>query len=249
MDTTLVTVTVLSMGMAAAMSAIVWRMLRGERQRSSARVAALTALSTDASAKGPQPRVDIDLPMRESAATTTQAMFVEREPASPWGPRFAVMAAVALIGTSVVLFALAARGQQAAPAGKAPAASAAPAAAIGAGGLELLSLRDSREPGDGAKSKSGGLTITGLVRNPRDGAALERVTVTAFTFDANGAFLASGRALIDVTALAPGDESPFVVTVPVSDAVARYRIGFRDDAGRVIAHVDRRQQGPIAANW
>src|SRR5690242_14676367 len=110
MDTTLVTVTVLSMAMAAAMSAIVWRMLRGERLRSSARVAALTALSTEASAKSaPQPRVDIDLPMRESAATSAQPMFVEREPASPWGPRFAVMAAVALIGTSVVLFTLAAR--------------------------------------------------------------------------------------------------------------------------------------------
>jgi hypothetical protein len=246
MDTTLVTVTVLSMGMAAAMSAIVWRMLRSERLRSSARVAALTALSTEAPAK---PRVDIDLPMRESAAATLPAMFVERDPASPWGPRFAVMGAVGLIGTSVVLFTLAAHAQKAAPAHNAPAVNAAATAATASGGLELLSLRDSREPGNAAKSKPGGLTITGLVRNPRDGTALNRVTVTAFTFDANGAFLASGRALIDVTALAPGDESPFVVTVPVSDAVARYRIGFRDDAGRVIAHVDRRQQGPIAANW
>ncbi len=250
MDTTLVTVTVLSMGMAAAMSAIVWRMLRIERQRSSARVAALTALTADASATAaPQPRVDIDLPMRERVGADTPAMFVERDPASPWGPRFAVMAAVALILTSVVLFALAARrAQTSPPARKASAATAAPVAASAPGGLELLSLRDSREPVSGA-GKPAGLTITGLVRNPRQGSALNRVTVTAYTFDANGAFLASGRALIDVTALAPGDESPFVVTVPVSDSVARYRIGFRDDAGRVIAHVDRRQQGPIAANW
>src|SRR5437588_779208 len=43
MDATLVTVTVLSMTMAAALSAIVWRMLRLERQRSNARVAALRA--------------------------------------------------------------------------------------------------------------------------------------------------------------------------------------------------------------
>jgi hypothetical protein len=35
--------------------------------------------------------------------------------------------------------------------------------------------------------------------------------------------------------------------VPVSEAVARYRIGFRDEDGHVIAHVDRRQQAPVAA--
>jgi hypothetical protein len=71
--------------------------------------------------------------------------------------------------------------------------------------------------------------------------------VTAYTFDDKGSFLASGRALIDVTALAPGDESPFVVSVPVTDTVARYRIGFRDEAGRVIAHVDKRRQATVAA--
>src|SRR5215471_3331442 len=43
MDATLVTVTVLSMTLAAALSAIVWRMLRLERQRSNARVASLAA--------------------------------------------------------------------------------------------------------------------------------------------------------------------------------------------------------------
>jgi hypothetical protein len=75
------------------------------------------------------------------------------------------------------------------------------------------------------------------------------VTVTAYTFDENGSFLASGRALIDVTSLSGGDESPFVVSVPVNETVARYRIGFRGEDGRVIAHVDRRQTGPIAANW
>ena len=37
-----------------------------------------------------------------------------------------------------------------------------------------------------------------------------------------------------------------VVTVPVAENVARYRIGFRGDDGRVIAHVDRRQQGAVA---
>ena len=85
------------------------------------------------------------------------------------------------------------------------------------------------------------------MQNPRGGAALSRVTVTAYAFDDKGSFLASGRALIDVAALAPGDESPFVVSIPVTETVARYRIGFRGEDGRVIAHIDKRQQAPVAA--
>jgi hypothetical protein len=115
------------------------------------------------------------------------------------------------------------------------------AATGSATGLELRSLRDSRD--------AASLKITGLVQNPRRGAPLSRVTVTAYAFDDKGSFLASGRAPIDVTALAPGDESPFVVSVPVTDAVARYRIGFRGEDGRVIAHVDKRQQAPASENW
>jgi hypothetical protein len=263
MDTTLVTVSVLSVGMAAALSVIVWRMLRDERQRSDARVAALAELAAQPavlpseinirsrdSARSHRPVSSVqpetaspplDLPIRE-APVSSGGMFVHAERSSPWGTRIAVMAGLVLVVASVILFALAAKGSvpvsHAAPAAQAGTATPQSAAA---GGLELLSLRDSRQPDT--------LTITGMVQNPRAGVPLSRVTVTAYTFDEKGSFLASGRALIDVTALAPGDESPFVVTVPVTDTVARYRIGFRTEDGRVLAHVDKRQQGPIAANW
>jgi hypothetical protein len=166
-------------------------------------------------------------------------MFTEPEQASPWGQRFAVMGALGLIAASVVLFALAASGTKTSARTATSAAAAQPTAP--AAGLELLSLRDSRQ--------ADALTITGLVHNPRGGSPLSRVTVTAYTFDDKGSFLASGRALIDVTAFAPGDDSPFVVTVPVTGTVARYRIGFRAEDGSVIAHIDKRQQAPIAANW
>ena len=161
---------------------------------------------------------------------------VEAEPeqASPWGQRFVVMAALAMVVASVVLFALAASGTRAA-AGAGAATNA--AANTPAANLELVSLRDSR--------KADALTITGLVQNPQRGTSLSRVTVTAYTFDDKGSFLASGRALIDVTMFAPGDESPFVVTVPVTGTVARYRIGFRAEDGRVISHVDKRQQASV----
>jgi len=239
MDATLVTVTVLSMTMAAALSAIVWRMLRLERQRSNARVAALTAAALGPPAPAPE---NDDLPLAAAAPVGSSPMFAERERESPWGTRFAVMAALALVVASGVLFSLAAQTPKARAARHAPAANVSEAAATPtAAQLELMSLHDARQ--------SGSLTITGLVQNPRTGVNLARVAVTAYTFDDHGSFLASGRALIDVTALAPGEESPFTVTVPVTDNVARYRIGFRDETGRVIAHVDRRQPGPVAAKW
>lgn len=219
--------------MAGALSVIVWRMLRDERARSEARVNALAALAAE-----PVARATADLPLRQAPATVG-AMFTEPEQVSPWGHRIAVMAALGLAVASVVLFTLAASGTKTSARAAAP--NAGPQASAPVAGLELLSLRDSRQADT--------LTITGLVHNPRGGSPLSRVTVTAYTFDDTGSFLASGRALIDVTAFAPGDESPFVVTVPVTGTVARYRIGFRAEDGSVIAHIDKRQQAPIAANW
>jgi hypothetical protein len=260
MDTTLVTVTLLSMAMAASLSVIVWRMLRDERQRTEARVVALTMAARPAGS-GPGTSAPETLETRpptrdlalRDAPVHSAALFTEPERSSPWGRRLAVMGGVGLVFASVILVSLAASGKSVtrstAVAGTAATASGAGVSSAAAAGLELLSLRDSRQPAT--------LTITGLVQNPRGGIALSHVTVTAYAFDDKGSFLASGRAPIDVAALTPGDESPFVVTVPVTDTVARYRIGFRGEDGRVIAHIDKRQQSPVAvlrpgseqANW
>jgi hypothetical protein len=241
MDTTLVTVTLLSMAMAASLSVIVWRMLRVERERSEARVIALTAMARVSNREARSANLDLNIrEAPQTASVSSTPMFAEREASSPWGRRLAVMAGLGLVVASVILFALTATSRNAGSSRAATsAASSQPGPSPVVAGLELLSLRDSRQPGS--------LTITGLVQNPRSGAPLSRVTVTAFAFDDKGAFLASGRALIDVTALAPGDESPFVVSVPVTEAVARYRIGFRGEDGRVIAHIDKRPQAAVAA--
>jgi hypothetical protein len=105
--------------------------------------------------------------------------------------------------------------------------------------LELMSLKQTQDGNT--------LTITGLVQNPRDGVPLMKVAATAYLFDADGSFIASGRAPLDFTLLRPGDESGFAIAVPVTTAVARYRVGFRDEDGRVIGHVDRRGNNTIAA--
>ena len=83
------------------------------------------------------------------------------------------------------------------------------------------------------------LTVSGLIRNPSSGAAVNGVTAVVFAFDRNGGFVASGRAPLEFGSLAPGDESPFVVAVPNVSDVARYRVSFRTDHG-VVRHVDRR---------
>ena len=97
--------------------------------------------------------------------------------------------------------------------------------------LELMSMRHQRQGTT--------LTVSGLVRNPSQGVAMNSVTAVVFAFDRNGAFLASGRAALDFSTLAPGEESPFVVNVPNVSDVARYRVTFRSGNG-VVRHIDKR---------
>jgi hypothetical protein len=103
--------------------------------------------------------------------------------------------------------------------------------------LELISLRHERV---GSK-----LSLSGLVRNPSAGAAVEGLNAVVFLFDAQGGFISSSRAGVDFKRLAAGDESPFVITMDAPSNVARYRVSFRTDAG-VVAHVDRRSEQPVA---
>jgi hypothetical protein len=235
-DTTLVSVTLISMAMALALSAIVWRMLRNERQRSMARVKTLTALADET----PRPlasdplydramiaSVADDFPLLESSRTEP-ALFSGNGERSPWKSRVGIIACLALAVAATKLLPITQGDRSLAPALPSTSAAATPEAAP----LELLSLRDAHE--------GGSFSIKGLVQNPAGGATLAHVEATALAFDEGGTFVASGRALLDVPTLAPGDESPFLVTMPVAANVARYRIAFRTDDGRVIAHVDRR---------
>jgi hypothetical protein len=226
-------VTVVAVAVAVAASLALFVAFREERLRSEARVDALRLMAGTRSAEAPlilDEDVASDLAIDDGAAA--RPMFDGAPQPSPWGQRLAaaiVMLAIAATAGYVLL----PRRQ----AGTSAAVSAAPAAA--GAPLELLSLRHSHEEGR--------LVITGLVQNPRAGAKLTRVVATAFLFGADGTFLASGRAPLDFSTLAAGDESPFVVSVPVTATVARYRIGFRGEDGRVIAHVDRRAAGTLAS--
>ena len=255
-------VTALSLAMAAGMAFIVAKLVRAERARSEARVAALGAMSADPVVDAPFPRPaaiprrqivvasafspsqrsghaalsdDLEIRPSESAVSGISTLFAETEQASPWGRRFAVIGSFALVLLMIGFATMSGRVRSSASAAPGPSV-AQHAPALDTLPLELLSLHHAQE--------TERFVISGLVQNPRTGAPLSRVVATAFLFGPDGTFLTSGRAPLDFTTLTPGVESPFVVNVPVTGQVARYRVGFRTEDGRVIAHVDKR--GPDA---
>ena len=212
MNVVLLALTVVSLVAAAGFAVVTWRTLADERRRSAARVAAL-ASAIDAGTPRTAPVV---------ARVAVGSMFTTPPGGALKGRPLIKAAVVGTMGIAlVVAVAMSTRAHEE------PAASAPPQGAP----LELVSMRHARE--------GNMLTISGLVRNPRAGTAAARITAVVFAFDRNGTFVASGRAPLDFTTLEPGDESPFVVTIPNVANVGRYRVSFRTDAG-VLRHVDRR---------
>jgi hypothetical protein len=216
MDTMLVLITGLSLALAAVMSLLVWTMVREERRRSEARVAALQDLAGDDVVTTPRV-VAADLPLRREGPATPD-LFVEPTARPSWGPRIALAAGVLAVVSGIGFTYW-------------PDSEAESRAAPGAP-LELLTLRHESSPGT--------LTVSGIVRNPAGGASLTGIIATAYVLAADGQILASARAPIDVVTFGAGEESPFRVAVAAPGQVARYRVGFRDEAGHVVAHVDRR---------
>ncbi len=213
MDIGLLALTLASLAVTAGLGVVVWRSRVEERRRSAARVAALAAAIGGADSATPAAAGARSVPVASMFETTSGGAITGRPLM-----RMAVVAALAM--ALVVIAAMANRDH------------AQPVAATADGApLELVSMRHTR---DGST-----LTVSGLVRNPRSGAPLTRIAAVVFAFDRSGSFAASGRASLDFTTLEPGDESPFVVTVPDVADVGRYRVSFRTEAG-ILRLIDRR---------
>ncbi|CAN5599994.1 hypothetical protein BH23ACI1_BH23ACI1_06770 [soil metagenome] len=247
MTTLLILVTVVSLAMTTGLFLLVVKLRREERLRSDARVAALLEWSADPAAERPAAarigaqgppwdglhvtpvparvaadRRTVDLPLR--TAPPVSELFAQHQRGASWGPRIAVAAGALAVLAGIAFTAL---PGPATPDRGTLAATAAP--------LQLLTLRHA--PGAGT------LTVSGIVQNPNSGVPRRHVVATASALAEDGSVLATARAPIDIAAFGLGEESPFIVAIPVSGAagaVARYRIGFRAQDGSVIAHVDRR---------
>lgn len=229
-------ITLVSLTAAAALGTLAWRLAQDERRRSDARVATLTAsLLADAASdaeREPQPgsagqRDALDLAL-DSWSGESRASHLDSDTA---GDADAARPLLAAAGVATAVFVTAAAiawvGARAFDPPTAPAVAAAPSAP-----LELLALTSTRRGAD--------ITVAGLVRNPAAGSRLDGVSAVVLFFDARGAFLTSARARLDVTALAPGGDCPFLVRAAAPDEVSRYRVSFRADSGNLVEHVDRR---------
>ncbi len=220
MDVVLLIVTTLSLAAAAGFGALSWRVGREERERAKARIAILSAAMDPPSTRASSGQTSSTTSAYGGQRVAIGSVFDRGDDGIIGRPMIKVAVGAVMTLTIVIGAIIGARS------GGAPASDVSSFRP-----LELVSMRHQRE---GAT-----LTVSGLVRNPAAGAAVNGVTAVVFAFDRNGGFVASGRAPLESGSLAPGDESPFVVAVPNVSEVARYRVSFRTGHG-VVRHVDRR---------
>lgn len=264
MELVLIVTTAVSTMLAAAMGVFAWRLAREERRRSAARVAALASDLRDVDTYRDRAVVRIrSEPARIQSVGHSVAHSVASRPIDvdsvdlgrargavpdaelfrtlPAGRSRSTLLPVLVVGGLAVATALAlvvATGRGgAAVAEPTPPQSSQSAKAADAVPLELLALGHDR---DGDR-----ILVRGVVRNPSSGAAVDQLTAVVFLFDRDGGFLESGRAAMRVPTLAPGTESPFVITIDRGARVGRYRVSFRS-GDRVIPHVDHRSPDPAA---
>jgi hypothetical protein len=231
MESLLVVVLVAALLVAVAMSVFAWRVLRRDRERTDIRVARLRAL---AAPSAPEPDIEPALvPEHEfpyRSGYSDAGLFAATTPA-PVGTRWGLMALVVVVFMTIgagSVYGLYGSGQQISwPVASLSSVAGAPSP------LELVSLSHRRDPG-------GDFIVTGLVQNPVGGRPTNGLVAVVYLFDGEGQYFASGKSAIEVAALAPGDQSPFLIRLPNVTTVSRYRIGFRLVDGGVYAHVDRR---------
>ena len=274
MDLVLVTITVAALGLAVGLAIVGWKLLRHDQAESDARVEHLRALAampaeaetdvipalaTPAPAPGPvlarlatfggadiaardEPDVDWDATLGRGLPLETGDMQIFGAPAIAPAPnrRFALVGAVAVVmlGTAGTVYAV--YRPQGGPSPHVT-TSAQPATRTatpdGALPLDLLSLKETTDT-------DGTFVVTGLVGNPSGGHPAERVMAVVYLFDREGHYFATGRAELDQTSLAPGDESPFVVKI--AHGSRRGQVSCRLPPARRRRRRSRRQARPGA---
>lgn len=248
MDTFLLIVTGVAVVVAIATSTLAWRVTRGERRRTLARVAALAAAAgVETLRAGMMASVD------ESAAlddfVPDAAASVEPRPETP---------AAATVGPMPGMF-----GQAVPDSGSGGRQygllAAAAVVAVLVGGGSLLMIVSGRAPGAaraevrvplelvalGHERIDGQLAVSGVVQNPGAASTVEALEAQVRVFDAAGIMIATRSAPVSVAALAAGQQVRFTVTLGEATTAARYRVSFAS-RGSMLAHVDRRTNLPAA---
>ena len=249
MEFVLGTVTLLALAMAVAMGVVTWCLVREERRRSAARLAALAAELQQRRATPRDPRsAKRPSTVKPAATRTTAAVPVDvtiRGPEPPRATNEPGAQGVRLFGTPVV---------------DATGGWSRLLAGLGVAGIVLLvavsvaivtSSAGDREDETAAtdqvpvellvlnhEREDGLLAISGTIRNPLDGKVATHVIVLAMAFDHDGVMVATQRVPLKLETLLPGGESPFAISLP-AERVSRYRISFLIDE-TTVPHIDRR---------
>ncbi len=233
-------IVVASLALAVAMAVLAWRILRSDRQRADARVAMLQRMALEPAAHEPD---------MAPGARWQDAALARSTPAAPVSPPdvFATLDRAPAptrrwMGATVVVVFMAL--------GAATVYGLYPES-IGGGEAgsplaDFLSRRPDPRPLEllslSYRVESGDFIVTGLVQNPPTGRPSPEIVAVVYAFDAKGNYFASAKAPLEFATLAPGAESPFVVRLPGTAQVSRFRVGFRTVDGSVISHEDHRGQ-------
>lgn len=201
-----------------ALAATVLHRARVERQRSDARVAALSAALDDPLWETPWAGAgnsgDAHSPLRSVSLTVPEEVHSSRIPA------FAVAALVVLSASTLLVVGMNS-GRRSARHATAP---------LSASSIELVSMRHAL---DGET-----LVVSGLVRNPT-ATATPALSAVVSVLGQDGRIVARGESVLDPAMLAPGKETNFRVSVPRVAEPGRYRLAFVNGS-HIVPHVDRR---------
>jgi len=222
----LVFITIASVVFAAVMGYLMWRMRREEQRRSDRRVAQLSAdiRADDLPQEQPTPTAAMAAARLFQAKEAIEGRFLQAQTAA--------FAALLVASVGAVLYLVSGRPVTSpGTAERARASQVESRRGTQPPPLELVALQHER---DGER-----LTIRGVVRNPATGVNIDHLAAIVLLLNADGDLITRGRAAVAAQSLPPGAETTFVVTVPNSADVGRYRLSFRTD-DRVIPHVDRR---------
>jgi hypothetical protein len=228
----MLTITLLSLVVAASSGFFAWRTVRREHLRSSARVASLAAAMDEgipplrAFEAGPSfdPSDDFrseasEFPSEALAQPATLTFETMDMQSSIRRRLLSVVVGACVVVAGVVLIAMMSDRYEPPPT-RVVAPHAEP--------LELLSLNASREGST--------LAVTGIVRSKAE-EPLTSITAVVSAIDAKGRPV--GRGTVPLDAIRPRSDSRFVVRIQDVNEAARYRVSFRSTTG-VIRHVDRR---------
>jgi hypothetical protein len=268
MEIILLGITIISLGVALVMSTAAWRMTRDEKQRSAARVAALSLAASapetdgfhDQGMVGFAPEKRAEKPVEKAPwsaprivpTATAPAELPLNQPARFEPVRTSEPMHEATLSHASGFLGATTTPRESGGGQKTLAFAAVILFLVLSGGLvwSMSGPRGSSAVAVGPNTplelvslsherRNDKLAVSGLVRNPVAGQPIEHLSAVVFLFDRMGTFITSSRANVDFLKLGAGDESPFVVSLDAPATVARYRVSFRTDAG-IVPHVDRR---------